>query len=74
MPSEVSITTPIRFTGSGPKSEAYLPSSPEAVLISAILSTELPRPPLMFSTATITAEMPTSIITPWIKSERAVAL
>ena len=76
MPREVSSTTPSRFTGSGPKKEANTPGAEETAgsLTWASPSRAARNPPWLLRTARITAQMPKSMMMPWMKSLMAVAI
>ena len=76
MPSEVSSTTPSRFRGSGPKKEAKTPGMSETAgsLTWASPSRAARNPPWLLRTARITAQMPKSMMMPWMKSLMAVAM
>ena len=70
------ITTPSKLSGSGPKKELNAPGAVltlSSVTFARPLSASI-KPPLLPSTAAITATMPISIIMPWIKSLIAVAI
>lgn len=79
MPREVRITTPSRLMGSGPKKEANTPGAamgpaPDSAGTCARPFSAARKPPWLFSTAPITAQMPKIMIMPWIKSLMAVAI
>ena len=70
------MTTPSRFTGSGPKNEA---NAPFIVVVAgsetaARFDMACTRPPWLCRTAAMTAQMPKSMMMPWMKSLIAVAI
>ena len=76
MPREVRITTPSRLSGSGPKKEAKTPGTSEVAgsLTWASPSRAAMKPPWLWRTAAMTAQMPKIMMMPWIKSLMAVAI
>ncbi len=75
MPSDVSTTTPSRLNKSGPKKLTNGPAidDPSAEICDSC-TTASEKPPLLITTATITAVMPSSITMPWMKSFITVAM
>ena len=76
MPSDVRMTTPSRLSGSGPKNELKMPGAVETV---SSVTADSPcsaarKPPWLFSTAPMTAQMPKIMMMPWMKSFTAVAM
>lgn len=76
VPRDVRITTPRRLQGSGPRMVAKPPFCVGSVSagICDIFVMACISPPCVLSTAAIMMTMPKSMMMPWMKSLRAVAL
>ena len=70
------MTTPRRFSGSGPKNDTNAPCIPAATSEGCCESVvrACMKPPLLLRTVAITATIPKSITIPWIKSFATVAI